>query len=732
MATTISDFVLRVKVQGQQLVDKLKSSVSSTDAEFGKATKSAGKFSAGVKGLGTSIVGMAGGVATAATAIAALGLKIINTADNIQDMSDATGISAGRLLNFKQSLIEAGGSAEDMEKMTAKLSVTLGDAAQGNEKTRKTFKDLGIALGDANGKLRSTDELLPEILSALGKIEDPAVRAATAVDLLGKSASKIDFTKVSAGQDAIKDEQIKKLAEYKSAIDKLANSIETELITAFGRLAIAMAQGPLATADEFDIYLAKFQSFVLGMVGISKSANELLLEQKKRREALGIEGRTSGGQVPLSPGTVPSQAGAGRGFVNPKTIAQMMAAGGTGDLAITDAGKQQIANAQAQTKALMETNAEAAKYASLLNDTLGMQQHAGDIARANLNIDKERDTKLADINKQIETELNNKERDSRVTNALVSQLREQGMEVIRQADIMKVAKTDELTKLQQQKDLVSDIVLLNQVISQDSQLKQLSNEQALIGLIGDELVLKQGLLSLENERTNSVLQAENKLRALGKDATMADINRADQEIANAKRVADAKVEILKEGIKKEQDLRNNTTKGVESAMEQIARSMDPFNLAQQATLGLFSKIDNSITELVTTGRTSFGDLAKSFGQMIVEMMLKQQVAKAASAASGFLGSLFEGLFRAEGGPVAGGQPYIVGEKGPEMFVPKSSGTIIPNNQMGSGGNAPAGNTYITNNISAIDAKSVAQLFAENRRTLFGSVQLAQKELSYGR
>ena len=46
--------------------------------------------------------------------------------------------------------------------------------------------------------------------------------------------------------------------------------------------------------------------------------------------------------------------------------------------------------------------------------------------------------------------------------------------------------------------------------------------------------------------------------------------------------------------------------------------------------------------------------------------------------------------------------------------------------------APITNTYVTNNISAIDAKSVAQLFAENRKTLFGSVQMAQKELSYSR
>lgn len=38
--------------------------------------------------------------------------------------------------------------------------------------------------------------------------------------------------------------------------------------------------------------------------------------------------------------------------------------------------------------------------------------------------------------------------------------------------------------------------------------------------------------------------------------------------------------------------------------------------------------------------------------------------------------------RAAGGPVAGGTPYIVGERGPEMFVPQGSGTIVPN---GSGG-----------------------------------------------
>ena len=41
--------------------------------------------------------------------------------------------------------------------------------------------------------------------------------------------------------------------------------------------------------------------------------------------------------------------------------------------------------------------------------------------------------------------------------------------------------------------------------------------------------------------------------------------------------------------------------------------------------------------------------------------------------------------RAKGGPVTGGDPYIVGEKGPELFVPKGSGTIVPNGDLGGGG-----------------------------------------------
>jgi phage-related minor tail protein len=51
-----------------------------------------------------------------------------------------------------------------------------------------------------------------------------------------------------------------------------------------------------------------------------------------------------------------------------------------------------------------------------------------------------------------------------------------------------------------------------------------------------------------------------------------------------------------------------------------------------------------------------------------------------------------------GGPVSGGQPYLVGERGPELFVPSVSGGIVPNNSVGSfmsGGRMNGGNGSTT-------------------------------------
>jgi hypothetical protein len=60
---------------------------------------------------------------------------------------------------------------------------------------------------------------------------------------------------------------------------------------------------------------------------------------------------------------------------------------------------------------------------------------------------------------------------------------------------------------------------------------------------------------------------------------------------------------------------------------------------------------------------------------------------------GILNMLGFGGFRAMGGSVAGGRSYVVGENGPEMFVPAGSGSIIPNHKLGAGGGGAVYQTF---------------------------------------
>jgi phage-related protein len=74
-----------------------------------------------------------------------------------------------------------------------------------------------------------------------------------------------------------------------------------------------------------------------------------------------------------------------------------------------------------------------------------------------------------------------------------------------------------------------------------------------------------------------------------------------------------------------------------------------------------------------------------------------------------IGGVFDTVFgggRANGGPVSSGTSYVVGERGPELFVPNTAGTIIPNG--GSGG----GSTINVTVNGAIDAEGTARTIVD--------------------
>lgn len=94
------------------------------------------------------------------------------------------------------------------------------------------------------------------------------------------------------------------------------------------------------------------------------------------------------------------------------------------------------------------------------------------------------------------------------------------------------------------------------------------------------------------------------------------------------------------------------------------------------------------------------DTLRALAQDLLRLLFRQQVTE--PLAKG-IGSFFNAMFagRANGGPVNSGTPYIVGERGPELFVPSNSGKIISNSAMRSSGGMPAtGGVTINYNIAA--------------------------------
>jgi len=76
-------------------------------------------------------------------------------------------------------------------------------------------------------------------------------------------------------------------------------------------------------------------------------------------------------------------------------------------------------------------------------------------------------------------------------------------------------------------------------------------------------------------------------------------------------------------------------------------------------------------------------------------------------------------FREKGGPVTAGNPYIVGERGPELIVPNQAATVVPNDQLG-GGN-------MTINVTTNDASGFDDLLTRSRGTLLGLMNQALNE-----
>lgn len=116
-------------------------------------------------------------------------------------------------------------------------------------------------------------------------------------------------------------------------------------------------------------------------------------------------------------------------------------------------------------------------------------------------------------------------------------------------------------------------------------------------------------------------------------------------------------------------------------------------MQSMAVRGLQTLEDNLTAVVMGTksAKDAFSDMARSIIADLVRIQIRKAIVEPLSGVlDSALGNLFPGSQmpfpgRAMGGTVTAGQPYMVGERGPELFVPGQTGTIVSNGQMGGAG-----------------------------------------------
>ena len=207
------------------------------------ATKALNGIQSLSAGTVAAMAATAAAIAAAVKTVEELGkitLEVAAQVDEYLTQSAITGVPTAMLQawDYAAPLIDT--DAETIKGAMVKITQAMGDAANGSESAQEKFAALGVSIYDeADGSLRSAEEVFYDIVDALSQMQDGTERNALAMELLGKNAQELnplfnagssairEYAKEAESAGYILDEyQIKKLAEVDDEYQKMLLTIE--------------------------------------------------------------------------------------------------------------------------------------------------------------------------------------------------------------------------------------------------------------------------------------------------------------------------------------------------------------------------------------------------------------------------------------------------------------------------------------------------------------------------
>ena len=591
-----------------------------------------------IASFGSTLNGVLGklGIALGAVQVGAMFKQVVDQADALNDMSQKTGVAIETLSQFSTAAQKSGTSLEAVGKGIKNLSMQMVQASAGNKDSTKIFKALDIEVTNIDGSLRSASDIMMEVADVFGSLEDGATKSAIATKLFGKAGVEM-IPMLNEGRQAISDMQVVIDAQFAKAADKFNDKL---VDMGNGMKSIFVTIGP-SLFKFFDDLSGAFKK-----VDSDGSAANLLF----------------------------------KAFQDTLTIIVATAAGVVGVLNALGASLTGLATAAGQVSA-----GDFAGAMATLGDTTSKVGNQFELTKnqvtgflAELNAVK------AITGAGIETGIT-----GRITPNL-------GDNEARTEAYKKLGGAIRETTIDQSK--------FNDVFAggggADKFKQFLIDQQAAIDL-----------LALEGQQVNMTASEYKMLTEEKKfDAEVAKLleeqsgANATAFLAEAEAIKKQKMELISANEYYKTSIEGGFMDGLQKIRE---KAMNVGGQISDVMQNAFSGMEDALVSFVMTGKADFKSLANSIISDLIRIQIRSMLGGMFGSGGFNLGSLLGmggsgqfsygaggytgmGPFMAKGGPVSANSPYIVGERGPELFMPGSSGSIVPNNALG--GNSSGGVT----------------------------------------
>lgn len=655
--------------------------------------------------VGTAIV-------AAGTAMAYMTKKSIDNMDNLAKQAQMAGVTTESLSALAYAADLAGVSQDGLVTSMARLSKGMSDAAIGTGEAIKGFNALNIDYKN----LESTDEALLQISEKFSQLADGTNKTAIAISLFGRSGAQL-IPFLNGGRDGVEKLRIEAeklglvIGGDTSKSAEVFNDSLTQLGSIFTGLTnqIATAALPMLnsiTQALFNSYIESDQ-FRVGIQEIIRTD----LPRWLNNVAYGFA---------FTADIIGNVINVVRGFVmvlqHAGDVVSYVMANVEYSMAITDAQASKALDKQTSVLAKLKQNEQ---------DFDAFQ--------------KEKIANAFSYSEELEA-IQNREIEEPLSMAKPK--------AIAMTDSKAVDKTANMLK---EAKLVADEFERERKHG----LEMLQIKASMAGMASNEKRVQEAVNAVL-DATSAKLQeiSDKREKAAGQGANTATLAEYDRQASEVERLGSMYAEITRQMEEATIASQMTFSFGWNKAFAQFSEDAQNYGTMAADMFGsIVSNMNTAISNFVDSGKLSFSDFATSVIKDIIKIQLQMQASQLLQMGIGFAMSAFSagagglgGATTSGVGSTAGGagavafpvfanggtitSPSIVGENGPELFVPGRSGAIIPNRNLN---DSLGGSTNITNNyIDAIDTKSFEDRIYGSSRAIWSANQFANKSISNNR